>query len=472
MSAATIDYDALAKQHGGAAAVDYDAMAAQHGGKEASAQAQTLNPDQEGMQPKPSAFYGDLKSMVTGAPEATARMLPGPQQIYQVKDAIADYHSIKTTGKTRAQLADDARKQAGYGAGYRAIAPVAENLGVNVSGMEQAAKEGDQAAVLGHAAAAATPLVAGELVKGVKATPEGAALSSKTAAAVKAVPEAAKGAVQAVANSKPVNFFADIANSRRTGQVVGGTAGAIFGKGVLSPAGAYYGAKVGGKLGVSIAENLGKLRDVLNKSASEVPNTATAAESTFEEAGAREPEVVHDQDPIIAAPAKVKAILDKAEADVKQVMAESKKAQPAAKDNPAPGSREDKLDDRAISQEMGWDVARQYYKGLADQRDMATSAVSSKKELTTGAKVDAILGKAAADARAVLEAAKIPSETPKAKIAGKIPASWVKDGKIAIPQPGDDLVELLQRSVDQAKARKGTVVKPPKGSVDGDGGTK
>ncbi|MCU1301972.1 MAG: hypothetical protein JWQ87_2256 [Candidatus Sulfotelmatobacter sp.] len=32
MSAATIDYDALAQQHGGSAAVDYDALAAQHGG--------------------------------------------------------------------------------------------------------------------------------------------------------------------------------------------------------------------------------------------------------------------------------------------------------------------------------------------------------------------------------------------------------------------------------------------------------
>lgn len=173
------------------------------------------------------------------------------------------------------------------------------------------------------------------------------------------------------------------------------------------------------------------------------------------------------KDPIAAAPIKVKAILDDAHAQIQQVVEDAKKSTPTKDQPAAPGSREDKLDDRGITQEMGWDLARHYYKGMAEQRDMAASATSSKTELTTQAKVDTILAKAADDARTVLESAKIPAEGTKARIAGRIPASWVKDGKIALPKPGDDLVDLLQRSVDAAKAKKG-----PGSGGEGNGGAK
>ena len=55
-------------------------------------------------------------------------------------------------------------KAAGYSALYRGLVPVASSIGVNVPGMEQAAKQGDAGAVVGHAVAAAAPALAGAAV--------------------------------------------------------------------------------------------------------------------------------------------------------------------------------------------------------------------------------------------------------------------------------------------------------------------
>lgn len=154
---------------------------------------QTLDPNQEGMQAKPSGFYADLKGLVTGAPEGIARMIPGPQQYYQYQDARADIESIKQTGKTRAQLADQARKQAGYGLGYRALAPVGEQLGANVQGMEQSAREGDQLGVMGHATAAATPYVAGAIGGEIMHSPQGQAVVNRVGNAASVPADAAIG---------------------------------------------------------------------------------------------------------------------------------------------------------------------------------------------------------------------------------------------------------------------------------------
>jgi hypothetical protein len=417
------------------------------------------------LQPKDSAFYGDLKNMIPTTVDGVVRMMPDPaSRAYTTyQDAKSDVESVKATGRTIQQRKDDARKAAGYGPGYRIIAPVGEQLGVNATGMEQAAKEGDSAAVLGHAAAAATPYVAGAIGGEVMRAPAVKSAVSATADAVKAAPKA-------VVNSAPYNFFADISNAKQAGGAVGGIVGGVKGLTVGAPMeGAIAGTYAGSKAGAMGARVLSKLRDVLNRlpAPESAPNPTTTAESNFAEAGSREPEVVHANDEDLglatayAAPAKVKAILDKAEADIKQITA-PKEQQPAA-----PGSREDKLDDRAMSQEMGWDVARHYFKGIAEQRDMAASTLSSKTELTTQAKVDTILAKAADDARTVLESAKIPAEGTKARIAGRIPASWVKDGKISLPKPGDDLVDLLQRSIDAAKTKKG-----PGSGGEGNGGAK
>lgn len=70
---------------------------------------------------------------------------------------------------------DQSRKAAGYSNAYRAIAPLAESVGANVSGMEQSAKEGDPEGVLGHAAAVPTVMAAtAGLAKGAEAMPAAA----------------------------------------------------------------------------------------------------------------------------------------------------------------------------------------------------------------------------------------------------------------------------------------------------------
>jgi len=56
------------------------------------------------------------------------------------------------------------RKAAGYSLPYRVTAPVAESIGVNVSGMEESAKQGDPGGVLGHAAALPVAVATGEAV--------------------------------------------------------------------------------------------------------------------------------------------------------------------------------------------------------------------------------------------------------------------------------------------------------------------
>lgn len=175
MATNPIDFSSIGGKPAGT--IDFSAIGGKPvAGTPTTTQTQTLDPNQPAMQAKPSAFYSDLKNIVTGAPEGIARMLPGPQQYYQYKDAMADVESVKQTGKTIQQRKEDARKAAGYGTVYRKVlAPLAESVGVNVGGMEQAASEGDAPAVLGHAAAAATPAIAGaiggELVGGLKGVP-------------------------------------------------------------------------------------------------------------------------------------------------------------------------------------------------------------------------------------------------------------------------------------------------------------
>jgi hypothetical protein len=68
----------------------------------------------------------------------------------------------KSAAATQATQQDQARKQAGYSTGYRALAPVAQSVGVNVPAMEQSAKEGDIAGVAAGAAVPAATLAAGE----------------------------------------------------------------------------------------------------------------------------------------------------------------------------------------------------------------------------------------------------------------------------------------------------------------------
>lgn len=63
----------------------------------------------------------------------------------------------KVAAANEAVREDDARKASGRSLPYRMLAPVAQSIGVNVPGMEEAADKGDAAGVVGHATAAAIP---------------------------------------------------------------------------------------------------------------------------------------------------------------------------------------------------------------------------------------------------------------------------------------------------------------------------
>lgn len=121
-----------------------------------------------------TGFWGalghDLAGMVTGLGAGNGNT--GPDYSGRVGAAV------KLNDQQNAQQAveDKARKAAGYSDTYTALAPVAEGIGVNVSGMEDAAKQGDTGAVLGHAAAVPTVMAATEgLARGVPAGAKGLA---------------------------------------------------------------------------------------------------------------------------------------------------------------------------------------------------------------------------------------------------------------------------------------------------------
>lgn len=78
-----------------------------------------------------------------------------------MKQGLDELRSVKATGKTIGENQNAAEKLAGYGALYRRVAvPAARAVGVNVSGMEASAEQGDVAGVLGHTAVPAVAAVA------------------------------------------------------------------------------------------------------------------------------------------------------------------------------------------------------------------------------------------------------------------------------------------------------------------------
>jgi hypothetical protein len=107
----------------------------------------------------------DLAAMVTPKPGALGKdALPG-------RVAAGEQQRLQDNAQIAADTAR--RTAAGYSAPYRALAPVAEGLGVNVPGMEESAVQGDVAGVAGHAAAVPTVMAATEgAVRGVGAIPE------------------------------------------------------------------------------------------------------------------------------------------------------------------------------------------------------------------------------------------------------------------------------------------------------------
>lgn len=110
-----------------------------------------------------SALGSDLKAMVPKFNGPGLGEKPLPERVAAGEQARVQDNADYAT-------ADATRKQAGYSTPYRRLAPVAEGLGVNVTGMEQAAAAGDPNAVLGHAAAVPAVMAATEgLARGVPA---------------------------------------------------------------------------------------------------------------------------------------------------------------------------------------------------------------------------------------------------------------------------------------------------------------
>ena len=154
------------------------------------------------------------------------------------------------------KAASDFRKQSGYSSVYRAAAPVAQAIGVNVPGMERSAQQGDVAGVAGHAAAVPAVMAA------TKGLVEGAP------AAVKAAAPVVRSAVETVA---PVAS----AVAERLPEIAGGAAGAYLGHATGIPEGGLIGAIGGRQLAKSIAE---KFRSTPLDATAE--NTAYAGETS------------------------------------------------------------------------------------------------------------------------------------------------------------------------------------------------
>lgn len=146
MATQPIDYAALAAQARQAAPVDYNALAEQ-AKQSAAAPAE---------QPKEGLFHA-LGSDLLGILKSAPHMLPPVMAYDKAKEFVANYESVRDTGKTLDQRNAEERAKAGHGLAYQVGAGVNEQLGVNVKGEEQAADRGDVGGVIGHAAA--VPLV-------------------------------------------------------------------------------------------------------------------------------------------------------------------------------------------------------------------------------------------------------------------------------------------------------------------------
>jgi hypothetical protein len=107
-----------------------------------------------------ATLLDDAKGMASGTYHALADpdLLADPSVPDSVKNALVERQQTDAAAKIAG------RKAQGYGSLYSEVsAPANEMLGVNVSGMEQSAKEGDSGGVMGHAAAVPIAMAASDL---------------------------------------------------------------------------------------------------------------------------------------------------------------------------------------------------------------------------------------------------------------------------------------------------------------------
>lgn len=141
------------------------------------------------------AVGDDLKGVAKGLATTVVNGMTGNELIPDsIREAAGIGPARDIIGQGQQMRADwERRKAAGYSTPYRVAAPVAEAAGANVTGMEDAAAQGDTAGVAGHAAVPiATTLATAGLAKGAPAIAD-AAEAAKTGikTGIKAAGEAA-----------------------------------------------------------------------------------------------------------------------------------------------------------------------------------------------------------------------------------------------------------------------------------------
>ena len=108
-----------------------------------------------------SALGSDLGGMVKSIPSMIWKTSAPGMAVEGMKKGVTGMRALRSGQQTPEQQHEEEQKKAGYGTMYRKLAtPLAEGIGVNVSGMEQSAKEGSPGGVMGHAAAVPTAIAA------------------------------------------------------------------------------------------------------------------------------------------------------------------------------------------------------------------------------------------------------------------------------------------------------------------------
>lgn len=198
-----------------------------------------------------SSLLDSVKGFVQPAADAVKEfMYPGSSQ--DAVQGYGDYESGANKPKElpgTASITNDAnRKKQGRSLPYRVAAFGAENLGVNPTGMEEAAERGDTAGVVGAATGQALPVLIGEGAEGAEAGVR--AGGRKMAEGTRAVGGAAGRGLRSVETGELKPWV------RRSSKVVGAGVGGAIGNAELGPLGSMGGIGGGWKYGPKLVDKV------------------------------------------------------------------------------------------------------------------------------------------------------------------------------------------------------------------------
>lgn len=242
----TVDYDALAQQHGAQPAVDYDALAQQHG-----AQVQQESPKQA-EKPMPEDYLTRAEDLIHESAQTLGReavaaggMITGlPSAIYHAAVEPPTPEELKLLGVKESsgpvRVANFIQRM--IGGGQTAEAAAFYKRYVQATPDQRRSIEDQMLSVAPEAiGTGAGAVLLPKVIEKAPATARGAVEVAQK------VPEVVSRAMEKAQNVTP----------KQAAQVAGGTAGAISGHGTLSAPGAYYGAKTAGR---AVEAVLGKER--------------------------------------------------------------------------------------------------------------------------------------------------------------------------------------------------------------------